>query len=202
MRARHRGVRGLVSVGALLVGLAGLSVAADLHAAPDPPARVRVTDPVGTGTVPASGAGGAAHGSGPASRDGEGETEGGGARQDAGPSCRVVAQGSVVTAHCRNPDPSTDRVRLHVECARWWDVDSDSAPVDVDPADFAQVTGRCWKEIRSAWVTHAPVRREPDGPTAPESLDSSKNPVPSQAPASPGAPRPSGAPPSSARAGT
>ncbi|MGW5423236.1 hypothetical protein [Streptomyces sp. NPDC003943] len=81
------------------------------------------------------------------------------ARQDSedfGASCRTLVQGSVVTAHCRNPFPRTDHVRLHVECARWWDVDTDSAPVAVDPADYAQVTGRCWKEVRSAWITHEP----------------------------------------------
>ncbi|MFF0753889.1 hypothetical protein [Streptomyces sp. NPDC004267] len=79
--------------------------------------------------------------------------------EDFGASCRTLVQGSVVTAHCQNPFPRTDRVRLHVECARWWDVDTDSAPVAVAPADYARVTGRCWKEVRSAWITHEPAAR-------------------------------------------
>ncbi|MEU0400775.1 hypothetical protein ABZ318_11050 [Streptomyces sp. NPDC006197] len=81
--------------------------------------------------------------------------------EDFGASCRTVVEGSRVTAHCSNPYPRTDRVRLHVECDRWWDVDSDSAPVEVGPADFAQVTGRCWKEVRSAWITHQPADPAP-----------------------------------------
>ncbi|MEX0174136.1 hypothetical protein [Streptomyces sp. LMG1-1-1.1] len=76
-------------------------------------------------------------------------------------SCRTVVQGSSVTAHCHNPYPRTDSVRLHVECDRWWDVDSDSAPVEVGPADYAKVTGRCWKEVRSAWITHQPADPAP-----------------------------------------
>ncbi|MET9672523.1 hypothetical protein ABZY68_05405 [Streptomyces sp. NPDC006482] len=79
-----------------------------------------------------------------------------------GASCRTVVQGSKVTAHCQNPYPGTDRVRLHVECDRWWDVDTDSAPVDVGPADYAKLTGRCWKEVRSAWVTHQPTDLPPE----------------------------------------
>ncbi|MGV9693704.1 hypothetical protein ACWDUX_31910 [Streptomyces sp. NPDC003444] len=78
-----------------------------------------------------------------------------------GASCRTDVEGSRVTAHCQNPYPRTDRVRLHVECAQWWDVDTDSAPVDVGPADYAQLTGRCWKEVRSAWITHQPADPEP-----------------------------------------
>ncbi|MFF5972868.1 hypothetical protein ACFY7C_15235 [Streptomyces sp. NPDC012769] len=76
-----------------------------------------------------------------------------------GASCTTVVDGSHVTAYCRNPYPDTDRVRLHVECARWWDLDTDSAPVAVRPADHAQVTGRCWKEVRAAWITHEPAGR-------------------------------------------
>ncbi|WP_030204916.1 hypothetical protein [Streptomyces bikiniensis] len=78
-----------------------------------------------------------------------------------GASCRTDVEGSRVTAHCQNPYPRTDRVRLHVECERWWDVDTDSAPVDVGPADYAQLTGRCWKEVRAAWITHQPADPEP-----------------------------------------
>ncbi|WP_329277334.1 hypothetical protein [Streptomyces sp. NBC_00691] len=79
-----------------------------------------------------------------------------------GASCRTVVQGSTVTAHCQNPYPGTDRVRLHVECERWWDIDSDSAPVEVGPADYGELTGRCWKEVRSAWITHQPADQAPD----------------------------------------
>ncbi|WP_306329859.1 hypothetical protein [Streptomyces venezuelae] len=79
-----------------------------------------------------------------------------------GASCRTEIRGSSVTAHCQNPYPRTDRIRLHVECERWWDVDSDSAPVDVGPADYGKVTGRCWKEVRSAWITHQPADQVPE----------------------------------------
>ncbi|MEU9984037.1 hypothetical protein [Streptomyces sp. NPDC050856] len=72
-------------------------------------------------------------------------------------SCRTSVEGSRVTAYCHNPYPRTDRVQLHVECDRWWDVDSDSAPVDVRPTAYAELTQRCWKEVRTAWVSHLPV---------------------------------------------
>ncbi|MGW4721025.1 hypothetical protein [Streptomyces sp. NPDC004291] len=84
-----------------------------------------------------------------------------GEQENFGASCRTDVEGSRVTAHCQNPYPRTDRVRLHVECEQWWDVDTDSAPVDVGPADYAQLTGRCWKEVRSAWITHQPADPEP-----------------------------------------
>ncbi|MFJ8646931.1 hypothetical protein ACIRNI_12485 [Streptomyces sp. NPDC093546] len=73
-------------------------------------------------------------------------------------SCRTAVEGSRVTAHCHNPYPHTDRVRLHVECDRWWDIDSDSAAVEVGPTAYAELTERCWKEVRAAWITHEPVR--------------------------------------------
>lgn len=72
--------------------------------------------------------------------------------------CRTVVDGSRATAFCHNPYPATDRVRLHIECARWWDVDVDGAPVEVGPAGYAQLTDRCWKEIRAVWVSHQPLR--------------------------------------------
>ncbi|GGK03139.1 hypothetical protein GCM10011583_38600 [Streptomyces camponoticapitis] len=78
-------------------------------------------------------------------------------REPFGASCRTAAEGSVVTAFCHNPYPETDRVQLHIECARWWDVDSDSAPAEARPAGYVRLTGRCWKEIESAWVSHARV---------------------------------------------
>ncbi|WP_418956296.1 hypothetical protein [Streptomyces tritici] len=72
-------------------------------------------------------------------------------------SCRTVVDGSRVTAYCHNPYPGADRVRLHVECDAWWDVDSDSAPVDVGPTAYAELSGRCWKDVRDAWISHEPV---------------------------------------------
>ncbi|MFE5948507.1 hypothetical protein [Streptomyces sp. NPDC056480] len=112
--------------------LTGIAVAAEVRAAPAPAEEPPATAPAA------------------------GEPE------DFGASCGTVVQGSTVTAHCRNPYPRTDRVRLHVECERWWDIDSDSAPVEVGPADYGELTGRCWKEVRSAWVTHQPADQAPD----------------------------------------
>ncbi|MEU8542749.1 hypothetical protein AB0C52_22675 [Streptomyces sp. NPDC048717] len=208
MRARRHRVRGVVPAVALLAGIAGLAVAADLHTAPDPPVRVRVTDPAGPGAVPVAetrggagigagpGAGGSARGSGAGTGSAEEEERDGagtsGTREDAGPSCRLLLRGSVVTAHCSNPDPYADRVRLHLECDRWWDVDSDSAPVDVEPADFAQVTGRCWKEVRWAWVTHEPVTAGPGRPESPEPGEAGESAAPPRAMPPAGSPRPSG----------
>ncbi|MDN3297817.1 hypothetical protein QWM81_28015 [Streptomyces ficellus] len=73
-------------------------------------------------------------------------------------SCRTSVEGSRVTAYCHNPYPRTDRVQLHVECDRWWDIDSDSAPVAIGPTAYAELTQRCWKEVRDAWISHQPVR--------------------------------------------
>ncbi|MCF2124839.1 hypothetical protein L1I79_00115 [Strepomyces sp. STD 3.1] len=84
---------------------------------------------------------------------------GGSARAELfGSACRVRVVDSDVTAHCHNPYPATDSVRLHVECARWWDLDSDAAPVEAGPAQTVRLDGRCWKEVRSAWVSHRRVR--------------------------------------------
>ncbi|MFI1167783.1 hypothetical protein ACH4UM_30355 [Streptomyces sp. NPDC020801] len=71
-----------------------------------------------------------------------------------GATCRTSVSGSHVTAYCHNPYPETDRVGLHVECARWWDLDSDGSPVDVGPAQTVRMSGRCWEEVRSAWISH------------------------------------------------
>ena len=71
-----------------------------------------------------------------------------------GAACRTSVLGSHVVAYCHNPYVDTDRVRLHVECSRWWDLDTDSAPVDTGPATTVRLTGRCWKEVSSAWVSH------------------------------------------------
>ncbi|MBL3667367.1 hypothetical protein JL475_15490 [Streptomyces sp. M2CJ-2] len=71
-----------------------------------------------------------------------------------GAACRIGADGSRVTAYCHNPYPDTDHVSLHIECLQWWDLDSDSAPVAAAPAQTVQLTGRCWKEVRAAWISH------------------------------------------------
>ncbi|MEU6817631.1 hypothetical protein [Streptomyces sp. NPDC046860] len=71
-----------------------------------------------------------------------------------GASCRTKVDGSEVVAHCHNPYVHPDRVRLHIECARWWDIDTDSAPVAAGPAMTVKLAGRCWKEIRVVWISH------------------------------------------------
>ncbi|MFD5513506.1 hypothetical protein ACFWIB_38010 [Streptomyces sp. NPDC127051] len=71
-----------------------------------------------------------------------------------GADCDTVIEGSQVSATCLNSYPETDLLRLHVECDRWWDVDADSAAVALAPAGRIELTSRCWKEVRSAWVTH------------------------------------------------
>ncbi|MER5279308.1 hypothetical protein ABT025_26705 [Streptomyces sp. NPDC002809] len=77
------------------------------------------------------------------------------APEPSGAECRTSVKGSRVVAYCHNPYPSTDRVQLHTECARWWDVDADSRPVEVPAGRTVRLDDRCWKEVRSAWVTHA-----------------------------------------------
>lgn len=71
-----------------------------------------------------------------------------------GAVCRTVVDGSRVTAYCHNPYPEPDRVGLHIECDRWWDIDADGTTVEAAPAQHVRLTGRCWKEVRSAWVSH------------------------------------------------
>ncbi|QFQ96306.1 hypothetical protein F9278_08940 [Streptomyces phaeolivaceus] len=71
-----------------------------------------------------------------------------------GAACRSTVTGSQVIAHCFNPHATVDHVRLHIECARWWDIDSDSAAVETAPARTVRLTGRCWKEVRSVWFSH------------------------------------------------
>ncbi|TGB09875.1 hypothetical protein [Streptomyces sp. MZ04] len=71
-----------------------------------------------------------------------------------GAECRTGVEGSQAVAYCHNPYPETDRIRLHVECDRWWDIDSDGVLVEAGPAMTVRLTGRCWKEIRSVWVSH------------------------------------------------
>lgn len=76
------------------------------------------------------------------------------ARELFGADCDTEINGSQVVAFCHNGYPQTDLVRLHVECDRWWDVDGDAAAVAVGPAGRVELSGRCWKEVRSAWVSH------------------------------------------------
>jgi len=71
-----------------------------------------------------------------------------------GAECRTRVTGSHVIAYCHNPYPETDRVGLHIECDRWWDLDSDGAPVEAGPAMTVRLTGRCWEDVRSVWVSH------------------------------------------------
>ncbi|PHQ48741.1 hypothetical protein BLA24_28790 [Streptomyces cinnamoneus] len=70
--------------------------------------------------------------------------------------CHTRVRGSHVTASCYNGNATTDRVQLHVTCARWWDPAMDTAVVDVGPARRADLAQRCWLEVRDAWVTHDP----------------------------------------------
>lgn len=72
-----------------------------------------------------------------------------------GATCRTAVEGSQVVAYCHNPYPEPDHVRLHTECARWWDIDGDSAAMEVAPAQTVRLTGQCWKEIGSTWVSHS-----------------------------------------------
>ncbi|MEI7030072.1 hypothetical protein V9U70_04190 [Streptomyces pratensis] len=75
----------------------------------------------------------------------------------AGSECRTSVEGSRVVAYCHNPYPSTDLVRLHTECERWWDVDADGAAVAVEPGRTVRLEDRCWKEVATAWVSHRPA---------------------------------------------
>ncbi|MER5434846.1 hypothetical protein [Streptomyces sp. NPDC002588] len=74
-----------------------------------------------------------------------------------GAECRTSVDGSHVVAHCHNPYVAIDRVTLHIECERWWDLDTDGTPADAEPAMTVRLAGRCWKEVRAAWVSHRKV---------------------------------------------
>ncbi|MGY0023015.1 hypothetical protein [Streptomyces sp. cg35] len=71
-----------------------------------------------------------------------------------GAGCRVRVDGTRVSATCHNQYPEVDRVALHIECDPWWDIDTDSAPAEVGPAQTVRLDGRCWKDVRIAWVSH------------------------------------------------
>ncbi|MGW3954005.1 hypothetical protein ACWEKM_24495 [Streptomyces sp. NPDC004752] len=71
-----------------------------------------------------------------------------------GAECRTAVRGSQVVAYCHNPYVDVDHVRLHIECASWWDLDTDGEPVDAGPAMTVRLTGRCWKDVGSVWISH------------------------------------------------
>ncbi|MET9498990.1 hypothetical protein [Streptomyces sp. NPDC006552] len=71
-----------------------------------------------------------------------------------GSGCRVLVHGTRASATCTNPYPAVDRIALHVECDPWWDIDTDTAPAEVGPAETVRLDGRCWKTVRTAWVSH------------------------------------------------
>ncbi|MGW0122802.1 hypothetical protein [Streptomyces sp. NPDC003327] len=151
--------RGFAAFASVAVLLTGFAVAAEVRAAPAPAEELPATARAAPAPV------------GPPGEEPE----------NFGASCRTVVEGSRVTAHCSNPYPRTDRVRLHVECDRWWDLDIDSAPVDVDPAAHARVTARCWKEVRAAWITHEPVAEPLPPPAAAPAPPAPAPPAPASA---------------------
>ncbi|MFJ9418596.1 hypothetical protein ACIRPT_31225 [Streptomyces sp. NPDC101227] len=67
--------------------------------------------------------------------------------------CRTAVVGSTGTARCFNPNGTLSRVRLHIECKRWYDPDVDTRAVPVGPARQITVAGRCWQEIQDLWVS-------------------------------------------------
>jgi hypothetical protein len=73
-----------------------------------------------------------------------------------GAECRTAVEGSEVIAYCHNPYPTVYRVTLHVECVDWWDIDTDGTPVDADPARTVRLSGRCWKDVATTWITQHP----------------------------------------------
>ncbi|WTK97545.1 hypothetical protein OG700_31350 [Streptomyces sp. NBC_01508] len=152
MYRRARKVAASLTVAVLIV--AGLAVTAVVRDEPPPPvARASVADMTGVGAERVATDGDDDRDERERDDRDRDERE----RDPFGASCRTTTEGSLVTAFCHNPYPGTDRVQLHIECARWWDVDSDGAPAEAAPAGYVQLTGRCWKEVESAWVSHARV---------------------------------------------
>ncbi|MGX1840973.1 hypothetical protein [Streptomyces diastaticus] len=72
-----------------------------------------------------------------------------------GADCRLTTEGSEVVGYCHNPYPEPDRVRLHLRCGAWWDLDTDGPAREVGPARSVELTGRCWQTVGSAWISHA-----------------------------------------------
>ncbi|MFF5443871.1 hypothetical protein [Streptomyces sp. NPDC012888] len=148
MRARPNRAVSLLVTSAVLTGLLIPGAAAQASRtgrAGDPPAAAGVPDGTGAG----AGAGLADLPAEPPAQPRRSP-----AGELFGADCDIDIQGSYVTAYCHNPYPETDRVSLHVECDRWWDVDGDRAPVALHPAGRVELAARCWKEVRSAWVGH------------------------------------------------
>ncbi|WP_329458495.1 hypothetical protein [Streptomyces sp. NBC_01497] len=173
MRVRHRGTAALTT--AVLIA-AGFTAAqrAQTPERPEASAPGRGTGP-GRAAEPVHPRGAAAL-TGPAPGGPAGRGARAGDRDDRA-ACTTRVTGSHAVADCHNPDPATDRVRLHVECARWWDIDADSAPVDVPPAGYARLTERCWKEIASVWISHEPVPHAPAGHAPPGTAPLTRAPV-------------------------
>lgn len=147
MYRRARKVAASLTVAVLIV--AGLAVTAVVRdESPPPVARISMADMSGVHRVTVDTSDDRDH-----RDDGDDRDE----REPFGASCRTTTEGSLVTAFCHNPYPAPDRVRLHIECARWWDVDSDSEPAEAGAAGYVRLTGRCWKEVESAWVSHERV---------------------------------------------
>ncbi|MFG2893183.1 hypothetical protein [Streptomyces sp. NPDC048248] len=71
--------------------------------------------------------------------------------------CRTTVVRSTATATCFNPHGNISRVRLHIECKRWYDPDVDSLAEAVGPAQRVTLSGRCWQEIEDIWVSHDPA---------------------------------------------
>ncbi|MEU3986234.1 hypothetical protein AB0F77_40310 [Streptomyces sp. NPDC026672] len=74
-----------------------------------------------------------------------------------GSDCRTTVTGSHVVAYCHNPYVGTDRVSLHIECDHWWDLDTDGESVDAGPAMTVRLSGRCWSDVSSTWISHLRV---------------------------------------------
>ncbi|KIF73858.1 hypothetical protein QR77_07410 [Streptomyces sp. 150FB] len=154
MRTQSRRTTALVTAVLIATGFTVASEVRGSAPARETPYGASTAAPAGTAAADEHGGGGRGRGRG----EGEGER-----RRGSQAYCRTQIHGSHAVAHCQNPYPETDRVRLHIECARWWDVDADSAPVDIPAAGYVQLTNRCWKEIRSARISHEPVKPAPPG---------------------------------------
>ncbi|MGW2634195.1 hypothetical protein ACWC2K_33435 [Streptomyces chattanoogensis] len=70
--------------------------------------------------------------------------------------CRTAVVGSTGVARCFNPNGTISRIRLHIECGRWYDPDVDTRAAAVGPAERITVTGHCWQEIEDLWVSQEP----------------------------------------------
>ncbi|MFD9014690.1 hypothetical protein ACFV0A_37410, partial [Streptomyces sp. NPDC059552] len=62
--------------------------------------------------------------------------------------------GSLVRGTSHPPSPATDLLGRPVVCAAGAPGAGQACAVAVGPAGRAELVGRCWKEVRSAWVSH------------------------------------------------